>query len=45
MGDDVVGMDDAESAKWFTVDELNSMDKSEFAFDHIDRLIELGLFE
>ena len=45
MGDNVVGMDDAESARWFTVDELNSMNKSEFAFDHVDRLIELGLFE
>lgn len=45
MGNGVRGMDDAQDAKWFTIDELNQMSKQDFAFDHIDRLIELGLFE
>ena len=44
MGEDVRGMDDAQDAKWFTLDELNQMNKEDFAFDHINRLIELGLF-
>lgn len=42
MGNDVMGMDDAQSAKWFTIEELNQMSKDEFAFDHINRLIDLG---
>lgn len=45
MGDNIKGMDDAQEAKWFTTDELNQMSKEDFAFDHVDRLIELGLFE
>lgn len=42
MGNDVIGMDDAQSARWFSIEELNQMDKKEFAFDHINRLIDLG---
>lgn len=43
MGNDVKGMDDAEDAKWFTTSELSQMNKSDFAFDHGDRLVDLGL--
>lgn len=45
MGDIIKGMDDAEEAKWFTRNELKNMNKEDFAFDHVDRLIKLGLFE
>jgi ADP-ribose pyrophosphatase YjhB (NUDIX family) len=45
MGNDVRGMDDAQMARWFTIEELNNMNSLEFAFDHIDRLRELGFIE
>jgi ADP-ribose pyrophosphatase YjhB (NUDIX family) len=45
MGSDVRGMDDAQMARWFTIEELNNMNSLEFAFDHIDRLRELGFIE
>jgi ADP-ribose pyrophosphatase YjhB (NUDIX family) len=45
MGDDIRGMDDAQLAKWFTIEELNNMNKTQFAFDHVDRLMELGFIE
>ncbi len=41
-GNGVKGMDDAQDAKWFTIEELNQMNPSEFGFDHINRLIDLG---
>jgi len=42
MGNDVMGMDDAQSARWFSMKELNQMNKNGFAFDHADRLRDLG---
>jgi ADP-ribose pyrophosphatase YjhB (NUDIX family) len=42
MGNNVIGMDDAQSARWFSMKELNQMNKNGFAFDHGDRLRDLG---
>lgn len=39
-GNDVVGMDDAQHAKWFTVSELRLMSSNRFAFDHFEILKE-----
>lgn len=33
-GEEVVGMDDAEAACWFSIQTLREMKKEEFAFDH-----------
>lgn len=45
LGDDVSGHDDAQAAKWFTLEELNELPKDKFAFDHIDRFIQLGFIK
>jgi ADP-ribose pyrophosphatase YjhB (NUDIX family) len=42
MGNNIRGMDDAQMAKWFTIEELSIMNSDIFAFDHMDRLMELG---
>lgn len=34
IGDNVKGNDDADNAKWFSIDELQNMDPAIFAFDH-----------
>lgn len=41
-GEDVVGMDDAEHAAWYSASELKSFDRSEFAFDHWEILSSNG---
>lgn len=42
ISNNVKGMDDAQDAKWFNIDELFDID---FAFDHRDRFIELGFIK
>ena len=44
-GDEVSGHDDAQAAKWFTLEELNELPKEQIAFDHIDRFIQLGFIK
>lgn len=39
LGDAIEGVDDAEAAKWFTIDELNALQPNEIAFNHEEVLI------
>jgi ADP-ribose pyrophosphatase YjhB (NUDIX family) len=39
LGDTIEGADDAQEAKWFTIDELNNLQANEIAFNHEEILI------
>lgn len=39
-GENVVGMDDAEEASWYSIQEIKQLNEKDFAFDHFKILME-----